>query len=70
MHENFGELSDGIQVLHFLNATFTLIGIHYGIGQHISDLTPSNFSTAMKVSSHTCLGCATRFAAHTCFYRN
>jgi len=54
MHENSGELSDRVQVLYSIYTIFVTIGVHYGIGQHTSDLTASNFSKAMKVSSHTC----------------
>jgi hypothetical protein len=54
VHENDGKVSDRVQLLYFIYCVFVLNGVHYGTGQHMIDLTPQNFSAAMKVSLHMC----------------
>lgn len=50
VHHDCGKISDRAQVLYFLYCVVALVGVHHGTGQHMTDLTARDFSTAMKVS--------------------
>ena len=51
--DHCGKVSNQSQVFYSLFCAVVLVGVRHGTGQHKVDLTPSNFSIAMKVGFYS-----------------
>ena len=51
--DHCGKASNQCQVFYSLFCAVVLVGVRHGTGQHQVDLTPSNFSIAMKVGFYS-----------------